>query len=71
MAEEADRVERLLAMLLIQQLKTQREKATALNIVGFTNTEIADMLQTKASVIASVLYESRKVKKPTKKKGRR
>ena len=55
MAEQDDRVERLLALLLIQQLKTQREKAIALNVAGFTNTEVADILQTKATVVASVL----------------
>jgi DNA-directed RNA polymerase specialized sigma24 family protein len=63
MAEEADRIERLLALLLVQQLKGQRERAVAPNIAGFTNTEIADLLQTKTTVVASVLYEARKGRK--------
>ena len=62
-----DRVERLLALLLIQQLKTGRDKIIQLSVAGFTNTEIADLLQTSSGVVASVLYESRKGKK----KGRR
>ena len=57
-----DRVEKLLALLLIQQLKTapQREKALHLSIAGFTNTEIADLLQTTAGVVAQSLYEARR-----------
>ena len=39
--ETIDRVERLLALLLIQQMKgsTQLEKATQLSVAGFSNTE--------------------------------
>jgi hypothetical protein len=58
-----DRVERLLALLLIRELKTQRDKALQLSVAGFTNTEIADLIQTSSAVVASVLYESRKSKK--------
>jgi len=65
--QDPDRVERLLALLLIQQLKTQRDKIVQLSVAGFTNTEVADLLQTSAGVVASVLYETRKGKK----KGRR
>jgi DNA-directed RNA polymerase specialized sigma24 family protein len=57
-----DRVERLLALLLIQQLKTQRDKILQLNVAGFTNTEIADLLQTSTGVVSQSLYESRKTK---------
>jgi DNA-directed RNA polymerase specialized sigma24 family protein len=66
MVEISDRVERLLALLLIQQLRTQREKIVQLNVAGFTNTEIADLLETSAGVVASVLYETRKGKRKTR-----
>jgi len=61
MAQE-DRVEKLLALLLLQQLKgaPQREKALHLSIAGFTNTEIADLLQTTAAVVSQSLYEARR-----------
>lgn len=64
--QDPDRVERLLALLLIQQLKTQRDRVGQLNVAGFTNTEIADLLQTSSGVVASVLYESRKGKKKSR-----
>jgi DNA-directed RNA polymerase specialized sigma24 family protein len=64
--ESLDRVERLLGLLLIQQMRSapQGEKALCLNLAGFTNTEIADLLQTKATTIAQSLYEARR--KPKK-----
>jgi DNA-directed RNA polymerase specialized sigma24 family protein len=57
-----DRVEKLLALLLIQQLKAapQRDKALHLSMAGFTNTEIADLLQTTTGVVAQSLYEARR-----------
>jgi DNA-directed RNA polymerase specialized sigma24 family protein len=68
MAEVSDRVERLLALLLIQELRTQREKIVQLNVAGFTNTEIADLLQTTSGVVSQELYAARKGKKSTAKK---
>ena len=65
--EGSSRLERLLALLLVQQSRTQRDKIVQLNIAGFTNTEVADLLQTKAGVVSSVLYETRKGKKKKKK----
>jgi len=66
-----DRVERLLALLLLQQAKavSQREKALQLSLAGFTNTEIADLLQTTAGVVAQSLYEARR-KPKTKRKSK-
>ncbi len=57
-----ERVERLLAASLLQGMKgsTQAEKAIQLSVVGFTNVEIADMLQTTAAVVAQNLYAARK-----------
>jgi DNA-directed RNA polymerase specialized sigma24 family protein len=62
------RAENLLALLLIQQLKTQRDKAVQLSVAGFTNTEIANLLKTTTAVVAQALYEARsKPKKKAKK----
>jgi len=64
METQMDRVERLLGLLLVQNMKgsSQQEKAYQLNLAGFTNTEIADLLGTSAQVIASHLYSARKSK---------
>lgn len=72
--QSGDRVEKLLALLLLQGLKaaSQREKALHLSIAGFTNTEIADLLQTTVGVVAQSLYEARRnPKKKAKTKGSR
>jgi hypothetical protein len=64
----ADRIEKLLALLLLHDLKgmPQRDKAVQLSMVGFSNVEIADLLQTSAAVISQYLYEVRKKKKKGK-----
>jgi hypothetical protein len=63
--ETANRVEKLLALLLIQALKgsNQAEKAVQLNRAGFTAVEIADLLETNSGVIRQHLYTMRKKKK--------
>ena len=65
-----DRTQRLLAILLLESMKgaTQKEKAHRLNLAGFSNVEIADLLQTSPQVVAQYLYESRKRTKGRKKK---
>jgi DNA-binding CsgD family transcriptional regulator len=57
-----NRIERLLGLLLIQNLKgsSQKERACQLSLAGFTNTEIADLLGTSAQVVAQHLYSARK-----------
>ena len=57
-----DRVERLLALLLLQNMKTSSmaTKATELSLAGFTNVEIADLLQTNTASVNQRLYEARK-----------
>jgi predicted transcriptional regulator len=59
---DTDRVERLMALLLLSEMKSasQQEKAVALSIAGFTNYEIADLLQTTAAVVSQSLYAARK-----------
>ena len=68
--DSLERVERLLALLLVHEMKgtSQREKAQQLSVAGFTNTEIADLLQTSAAVIATNLYSARK--KSTRKRAK-
>jgi DNA-directed RNA polymerase specialized sigma24 family protein len=67
-AAAESRAENLLALLLIQQLKTQRDKAVQLSVAGFTNTEIANLLKTTTAVVGQALYEARgKPKKRAKK----
>lgn len=63
--ESSDRMEKLLALVLLQGMKgaTKAEKAAQLSAAGFTAVEIADMLDTKAAVIHQYLYMRRKGKK--------
>lgn len=57
------RTERLLALLLMQQLRDapQRDRIKLLNLADFSNVEIADILDTTAQVVATSLYESRRI----------
>jgi hypothetical protein len=62
MEERFDRIEKLLALILLELMKgtSQAVKIRRLNLAGFTNAEIADFLETKAAVVAVRLSESRK-----------
>jgi hypothetical protein len=60
MENSIGRVERLLALLLIRDLKTMKEKTIQLSIAGFSNVEIADILRTSNTIVAQVLYAARK-----------
>lgn len=64
--ETLERVERLLAMILLHDLHDapQSEKAVALSRAGFTNAEIATLLGTTGGVIAQQLYQARGKRKP-------
>jgi DNA-binding CsgD family transcriptional regulator len=46
---------------------SQKEKAIQLSLAGFSNVEIADLLQTSSQVIAQQLYKSQR-KRPRRKK---
>jgi DNA-directed RNA polymerase specialized sigma24 family protein len=63
--EEGDRIEKLLALLLMQNMKgaTKVEKALQLSLAGFTSVEIADMLDTKAAAVHQLLHVARKRKR--------
>jgi hypothetical protein len=56
------RTEQLLALILLHQMKTapQRDKILQLSLAGFTNTEIADLLQTTSAVVGQSLYTTRR-----------
>jgi transcriptional regulator len=59
MKNDGDRSERLLALILLHQMKesAQRNKVQVLNLAGFSNVEIADLLQTTSAVVSRSLYE--------------
>jgi len=65
MEDRFDRIEKLLALILLELMKgtSQAVKIRRLNLAGFTNAEIADFLETKAAVVAVRLSESRKKSK--------
>jgi DNA-directed RNA polymerase specialized sigma24 family protein len=68
-----ERVERLLALILIQGLTTNNDKAIQLDLAGFTNYEIAELIGTTPGTVAQVLYKARSrprraAKKPVRKK---
>jgi len=69
MSTVTDRTERLMAILLLESMKgtSQREKVIRLSLAGFSNVEIADLLQTSSQVVAQHLYESRKKNRRRKK----
>lgn len=56
-----ERVERLLALILLNQMKgaSQKEKVLALNRAGFSNIEIANILEVTADKVAKSLYQAR------------
>lgn len=62
MKEKVDRVEKLLAVLLLNNIKDSSisKKATQLNLAGFSNIEIADLLETSPQVIANALSANRR-----------
>lgn len=59
--ENNNRVERILALLLLHQMKasSQKDKVLALNLAGFSNVEIADILEITADKVAKSLYQAR------------
>ena len=67
MSDEAslDRIEKLLAAILVQNMKgaTTREKAVQLSLAGFSNVEIADLLGISSQLVANYMWAERKRKK--------
>jgi hypothetical protein len=65
---DSDKVEKLLAAILLHQMKqeSQSNKIFSLRSAGFTNYEIADLLGTTAGVVAQTMYASKKGKSKKK-----
>ncbi|MEK7728493.1 MAG: hypothetical protein AAB354_08775 [candidate division KSB1 bacterium] len=65
-----ERSERLLVLLLLQNLKqaSLKEKIIQLNLAGFSNIEIAEFLQTTPAVVGQELSLSKDFGKPRKRK---
>ena len=61
-----ERIEKLLALLLLRELTTHSEKAVQLRLAGFTNSEIANLLETTTNVVGQRLLEARKKAKKMK-----
>ena len=59
---DTDRIERLLVLILLQSMKesSQADKVHQLNIAGFSNIQIAELLQTTPATIAVQLHHSKK-----------
>jgi hypothetical protein len=73
MEQALARVEKLLSMILLHDMKDahQEDKALALSRAGFSNAEIAEMLGTTGAVVAQQLYELRRGKKRRPAKAKR
>ena len=70
MMSVTDRSERVLALLLLQSLREepQRVKIAQLNLAGFSNFEIAEMLETTGAVVSQTLYSAKSATKKRKAK---
>jgi hypothetical protein len=72
MEPNLERIERLLALILLHDLKDapQADKAKALSRAAFSNSEIATLLGTSRAVIGQQLYALRR-RGPAKKRSQR
>lgn len=73
MAETPTRLEKLMAMMILRQMgeATQQEKVVVMNRAGFSNPEIAELLETKPNIVAQHLYSSKKPKSTLPQKAER
>jgi DNA-directed RNA polymerase specialized sigma24 family protein len=58
-----DLITRLLALDMVKDLKTQKDKILALNSFGFKPKEIADYLSTKGNTVSVALSKARKLRR--------
>lgn len=63
-ASIGDRIAAFVMLDAMPNGTTQAQRCVRLSIIGFSNTEIANLLQTSSAVVASNLYQERK--KPKK-----
>jgi DNA-binding NarL/FixJ family response regulator len=66
--ESESRLERLLVAILLQSMKgtSLKERVNVLNLAGFSNIEIANLLETSPQVVTNYLSDIRKSKKSNK-----
>ena len=59
-----ERIERLLALILVENIKDRKteDKVKILNTAGFSNIEVAELLNIKPQVVANYLFKSKKKK---------
>ncbi len=64
MKNEFERIERLLTLILIENLRDRKteDKVKILNTAGLSNIEVADLLNIKPQVVANYLFRSKKNK---------
>ena len=69
---DVDRMEKVLALLLLRNMgsSSQGEKITQLSLAGFSNMEIADLLQTTSQVVAQSLYAARQSRAKRRNRGK-
>ncbi len=63
--DKNNRIENILAVILLNTIKGAKtaDKVAQLNLAGFTNIEIADLLETSPQVIRQALYMRRRGQK--------
>jgi len=68
LSESTSRIERLLVALLLQSMKgtSLTERIKVLNMAGFSNVEVADILGVTAHSVSQQLYAAQKTKRPRK-----
>jgi DNA-directed RNA polymerase specialized sigma24 family protein len=61
-ADSTERVERLLALIMLQNMKGANayEKVLQLSLAGFTTAEIANILETSSILVSKTLYAAKK-----------
>ena len=66
----SERTDKLLALLLLEQMGgvANHQKAMKLKLAGFTNVEIADILQTTSTAVSQLLYDAKNQKAKTRNK---
>lgn len=65
MENSFERIERLLALILLESNaeKKTENKVKLLNVAGFTNIEVAELLNIKPQVVANYLFKAKKLRK--------
>lgn len=64
MKNEFEKIERLLTLILLENIRDRKtdDKVKILNTVGFSNIEVAELLNIKPQVVANYLFKAKKKK---------